>query len=98
MLAILLATAFIIATNLNVNAAGILPVATALFLAILLKGESKHKLSDIRRFLPFSPERKITGDIMELVDAYVKADNQANAYKDLHSGIEREIIFYTLKP
>ncbi len=96
MLATLLATAFIIATNLNVNAAGTLPVATALFLAILLKGESKHKLSDIRRFLPFSPERKITGDIMELVDAYVKADNQANAYKDLHSGIEREIIFYTL--
>lgn len=78
------------------NAAGLGPIATALFLIIVLKGELEHKLSDIRRFLPFSPEHKITKNLMVHVDAYIKADSQTNAYKNLHASIEREIIFYTL--
>jgi len=80
----------------SINAAALSPIASALFLVIMLKGESKHKLSDIRRFLPFSPEREISSNIMELVDGYVKNAEQADAYKNLQAGIEREIVFYTL--
>jgi len=80
----------------DINAAGLYPVATALFLAIVLKGESKHRLSDVRRLLPFSPERAISSNLMTLVDDYVNNGNQTDAYKNLHIGIEKEIIFYTL--
>lgn len=83
-------------SDANINAAGLAPIATALFLAIVLKGESKHKLSDIRRFLPLSPERNISNNLMELVDGYVHGGNQVDAYKNLQIGIEKEIIFYTL--
>jgi len=82
--------------DVNLNAAGLYPVATALFLAIVLKGESKHGLSDVRRLLPFSPERAISNNLMTLVDDYVNNGNQTDAYKNLHIGIEKEIIFYTL--
>ena len=80
----------------QINAAGLGPIATALFLIIVLKGESKHKLTDIRRFLPFSPERKVSSNLMESVDRYIHSDNKANAYKTLQAEIEREIIFYTI--
>lgn len=83
-------------TDAGINIAGILPVATAIFLAIVLKGESKHQLSDVRRFLPFSPERAISNNVMTLVDEYVHSDNQTDAYKKLHIAIEKEIILYTL--
>jgi DNA-binding protein Fis len=83
-------------TDTNFNAAILGPLATALFLAIVIKGESKHKLSDVRRFLPYSPERAISNNLMTLVDTYVHGGNKADAYKNLHIGIEKEIIFYTL--
>jgi len=84
-------------SEMDINAAGLFPVATALFLAIVLKSESKHKLSDIRRFLPFSPEREISKKLTGLFDGYIHAGNQADAYKNLQAGIEREVIFYNLK-
>jgi len=82
--------------EMDINGAGMLPIATTLFLIIVLKGESKHRLSDIRRFLPLSPERAISANVMELVDAYVNQDKKADAYKTLQAGIEKEIICYTL--
>jgi len=84
------------AAEVNINGAVLIPIATAVFLAIVLKGESQHKLSDIRRFLPFSPERAISNNLMELIDGYTHGGNQTDAYKNLHASIEREIIFYTL--
>jgi len=84
------------AAEVNINGAVLIPIATAVFLAVVLKGESQHKLSDIRRFLPFSPERAISNNLMELIDGYTHGGNQTDAYKNLHASIEREIIFYTL--
>jgi DNA-binding protein Fis len=82
--------------GIDFNAAILGPVATALFLVIVIKGESKHKLSDVRRLLPFSPERTVANNLMTLVDGYVHNGHQTDAYKNLHIGIEKEIIFYTL--
>lgn len=83
--------------NAHINAAGIAPIATTIFLAIILKTESKHKLSDIRRYLPLSPEREITANIMDLVDNYVNDHGKRVSYKDLQDGLEKEIICYSLK-
>jgi len=95
MLTALLVTA-LKATDTSLNAAALGPISTALFLLIVLKGESKHKLSDIRRFLPFSPEKRISNNLISLVDAYVHVDNQNHGFKALQVGIEKEIILYTL--
>ena len=84
-------------TQVNVNATGFLAMATTLFLAIVLVTESKHKLSDIRRFLPMSPERKTTNRLMDLLDDYVHNENRPNAYRELQEKIEREVVSYSLK-
>jgi len=56
----------------GLNAAGIVPVATTLFLIIVLKSESQHKLSDVRRFLPFSLERKTSSKWMSMLIPSIK--------------------------
>lgn len=96
MLVFLLAIALKLA-NISVNATGLVPIATAIFLAVILRTESKHKLSDIRRFMPLSAEREITNNIMDLVDVYINDNEQGISYKDLQEGLEKEIIFYSLK-
>jgi len=79
------------------TAAGILPIATTIFLVIVLKTESKHELSDIRRLLPLSLERQTANSFLNLLDLYVKNGNKENVYKDLQRGIETEIVSYSLK-
>ena len=83
--------------NIEINATGLIPIATTLFLIIVLKTESKHKLSDLRRVLPLSAERKTTDKLMGLLDSYIQNSNQSNVYKELQDGIEKEIIEYSLK-
>ena len=83
-------------TGLEINATGLVPIATAIFLGIVLKTEDKHKLSDLRRFMPRSQERKTTTEFMHLLDQYIKNTNKENVYKDLQIGIEKEIIKYSL--
>ncbi len=83
-------------SGVGVNAAGLAPIATTLFLIFVLKGESQHQFTDIRRFLPFSPERKAVVGFMRLIDEYIHSENKINAFKNLRDGIERQIIYYTL--
>ena len=61
----------------------LLPIATTLFLFIVLKTESKHQLSDIKRLLPMSLERKTADNFLSMLDTYVKNNNVENVYKDL---------------
>jgi len=84
-------------TGASINATGLVPIATAIFLAIVLRTESKHKLSDLRRLMPLSSEREMTNNIMDLLDIYLNKSKQGITYKDLQEGLEREIIFYSLK-
>jgi len=81
----------------KVNAAGLIPIATTLFLIIILQTESKHKLSNIRRLLPLSLERQTANNFLLLLDNYVKNSGKDNAYKELQHGIEREVVSYSLK-
>ncbi len=95
-LTMVLAMIFKIA-NISVNATGLMPIATTLFIVIVLKTESKHKLSDIRRVMPLSVERQTTNNLMDLLDNYIQESDRSNVYKELHAGIEKEIIMYSLQ-
>ncbi len=83
--------------DININATGLIPIATTLFLIIVVNTESKHKLSDLRRIMPLSAERETTNNLMDLLDNYIQNGNQSNVYKELQEGIEKEIIMYSLK-
>lgn len=83
--------------DIGINATGLAPIATALFLGIILKTESKHKLSDLRRLMPLSLERETTNNFMDLLDGYLKNSSESNVYKNLQAGIEKEIIHYSLQ-
>jgi len=96
MLVFTLAVIFKVA-DVAINATGLVPIATAIFLAIVLKTESKHRLSDLTRLMPMSMERQTSNQFMDLLDGYINNSNQDNAYKTLQAGIEREIIMYSLK-
>ncbi|MGK0374548.1 MAG: DNA-binding protein Fis [Arenicella sp.] len=96
MLVLLIALIFKI-TDIGINATGLAPIATALFLAIILKTESKHKLSDLRRLMPLSAERETSNSFMDLLDNYIQRDDRSNVYKELQAGIEKEIIMYSIK-
>ncbi len=75
--------------GLPVNGAMIFPLATTLFLIILLVSEKKHGLSDIRRFIPFSDERKTSNEIMDIFSRY--AQDEAN-YRESINDIEKLLV------
>ena len=83
--------------NIPFNAIALMPIASTLFLFIVIKTESKHKLSDIKPILPLSLERKTADNFLNMLDEYVQNSNQDNVYKTLQASIEREIICYSLK-
>jgi len=82
--------------GVSFNATGLVPIATTIFLIIVLRTESKHKLSDLRRLMPLSAERQISNNIMDLIDVYLKNEDEEFTYKDLQDGLEKEIIHYSL--
>jgi len=77
--------------GVSVNAAAIMPIATTLFLLITFKSETQHKLTDLRRFLPWSQERRTSSDIMEIFSSYAKDDM---SYRDAVSDIERLLVMH----
>ena len=83
--------------GIKFNAAVIVPIATTLFLIILLSNESRHKLSDIRKFLPLSLERQTSKNFMSILDHYITHGNEQDKFKTVQSRIEKEIIIYSLK-
>lgn len=89
----LLMTAFGLLTlmqfGININAIAIIPISSTLFLLITFKSETKHKLTDLRRFMPFSPERKTSQDIMEIYSKYARDEL---AYRECINEIEKLLV------
>ena len=79
----------LMAFGFNVNAVVIVPIATTLFVAILLASEYQHKLTDIRRYIPWSDERKTVQKIMEVFSDYSRDDIE---YRQAVSEIERLLV------
>lgn len=75
----------------DVSAAMVMPLASALFLVILLVGEQTHRLVDIRRHIPFSLERRTTAKINDIFSAYSR--DELN-YRDALNEIERMLVVH----
>ncbi|MFT4630349.1 MAG: hypothetical protein ACI9WC_001466 [Arenicella sp.] len=77
--------------GVNLNAAGIIPICTAFFLLITIKGELTHKLTDIRRHIPFSLERKTSSQIMDIFSRY--AQDEVN-YRNGMAELEKLLVMH----
>lgn len=77
----------------QVNAAGILPLCTTLFLLITLQSEDKHGLTDIRRFLPFSRERDTSSQIQALISRF---SMDQISIKEMSNEIEKVALLHKL--
>lgn len=77
--------------GVQINAVMVFPVATTLFLLVTLKSEAEHKLTDLRRFLPWSKERRTSREIMEIFSSYSRDD--AN-YRDAVGEIEKLLVLH----
>jgi len=87
------ACAIMILMNLgfNLNATTILPIATSAFLVITLLGEAKHNLTDVRRFLPWSAEKKTSNQIMDIFSNYARDDMD---YRQAVNDIEKLLVVH----
>lgn len=70
----------------RINAAGLLPICTTLFLLVNLQSESRHRFTDIRRFLPFSQERKTSLQVRDLISRFSMDEI---SYKEMSEEIEK---------
>ncbi len=73
----------------KVNGAVIFPVATTLFLFIMFASEDQHKITDIRRFIPFSEERRTSNQIMDIFSKYAQ---DKSSYRESISEIEKLLV------
>ena len=80
--------------GVEINASGILPVCTTLFLLITLQSESKHRFTDIRRFLPFSRERRTALEVQSIISSYSMDEI---SYKQLSTEFEKIVIKHKLE-
>lgn len=77
--------------HVKVNAAGLIPIATTIFLVIILKMERSHRLTHIRLLIPGSEESKALGELMTAFSNYsIYGEN----YKETLNEIERTLVLY----
>jgi len=79
----------LMAVGITLNAALLMPIASSLFLIITLKAESKHGLTDVRRHIPYSLERKTSNEIMDIFSKY--AQDEIN-YRDSMAELEKLLV------
>ena len=77
--------------GVELSGAILFPVATTFFLLIMLVSESKHKLTDVRRFVPFSPENSTANEIITIFDRFAYDDIE---YREAIGDIEKLLVTY----
>lgn len=75
--------------GIKINAAFVMPIGTTLFLLITLKSEATHRLTDIRRHIPFSLERKTANQIMGIFSRYAQDEV---SYREGMNQIEKLLV------
>ncbi|NKB78130.1 MAG: hypothetical protein GKR96_14135 [Gammaproteobacteria bacterium] len=75
----------------HVNAMIVLPLATTAFILISLKGKSTHQLTDLRRYLPFSLEKKASKEIKKVINLYAQEEHP---HASSMTEIERILVQY----
>ncbi len=90
------ATIFIVTVLMQlgykINMLMVLPIATAIFVIFVVKSESNHRLTDIRRLLPGSLERNVSNDLMNIMDNYTL---HKISYKDAVKELETTLVNYS---
>ena len=81
----------IMALGYKINGALIMPIFQVAFTLITLLGESKHQITDVRRFMPYSPERYAANEIMEVFSSFARDEI---SYRDGVSEIERLLVLH----
>ena len=81
----------ILVLGIKINATGIIPVCTTAFLFIIVKSEVLHNMTSLRRWLPFSLERKLAQDVVRITALY---SSQEIDYKKFKFEIERASLQY----
>lgn len=77
--------------DVKVNAAGLIPIATTIFLVVILRMERSHKLTDMRMLIPGSEESKVLGELMAAFSNYsIYGEN----HKETLNEIERALVIY----
>ena len=80
---------FLMGLGYQINAVASLSIASTMFLLILLASEYQHRLTDVRRFIPGSSERRASGKIMKIFSDYSRDDID---YRQAVSEIERLLV------
>ena len=73
----------------QINAAVIFPIATTLFVFIILASEKEHQMTDVRRFIPFSDERRTSNQILDIFSEY---SQDKASYREAISSIEKLLV------
>lgn len=77
--------------GVKINAVVVLPLSMMAFILITLASEERHKLTDIRRFIPGSAERRTSREVMEICSNYARDEV---SYRDAISEIERVLVVH----
>lgn len=83
---------FLMILGIQINAIALLPIATTLLLLITLKAEKNHSITDIRMYMPFSKERKISQNLIHIISDYSVSDKD---YRNTVKDIERVLLSYS---
>ena len=92
LVAIALTVLFLMNVGLKINATGLLPISTALFVWILVYSERRHRLTDIRRVVPGTRENKVTQQLQEVFTKYAAGEM---GYQDASNEIELLLLAYS---
>lgn len=92
LVAIALTVLFLMNMGLKINATGLLPISTALFVWILVYSERRHRLTDIRRVVPGTRENKVTQQLQEVFTKYAAGEM---GYQDASNEIELLLLAYS---
>jgi DNA-binding NtrC family response regulator len=69
----------------------LIPIATTIFLVVILRMERSHKLTDMRMLIPGSEESKVLGELMAAFSNYsIYGEN----HKETLNEIERALVIY----
>ena len=87
---------FLLATmgsEIKLTAAATMPLCTALFIMIIVRSESSHYITDLRRYLPSSAEYQTNAKVSRAVNHYLIGDKN---FKETQTSIERLLVEHKL--
>jgi DNA-binding NtrC family response regulator len=78
----------------QINTSLILPITSTFYLLVIVASEKVHRLTDIRAYLPFSAERKISRALFKTCTDY---SSQQCSLKEAQNNCERILLLYSLE-